>query len=66
MDAASTGETYLTTEELAAKFRTNIDTVRYWRHRGIGPRATKIGRRVLYAASDVARWADERREAVAS
>lgn len=44
---------YLTTEEVAAMLRTPLETVRYWRHAGKGPKSFKVGRRVLYAAEDV-------------
>lgn len=43
----------LTTEEVADWLRTSPETVRFWRHVGKGPRSFKIGRRVLYARSDV-------------
>ena len=45
--------TYLTTTEVAETLRTPVETVRYWRHVGKGPRSFKIGRRVLYARDDV-------------
>lgn len=48
----------LTTEEVAAYFRTVPATVRYWRHVGKGPRSLRVGRRVLYRASDVKAWAE--------
>jgi excisionase family DNA binding protein len=44
---------YLTTGEVATLLRTPPETVRYWRHVGKGPKAFKVGRRVLYAAEDV-------------
>lgn len=44
---------YLTTEEVATKLRTTPETVRYWRHVGKGPKSFKVGRRVLYAATEV-------------
>jgi excisionase family DNA binding protein len=43
----------LTTEEVAAMLRTPMETVRYWRHIGKGPKSFKVGRRVLYAREDV-------------
>lgn len=46
----------LTTEEVAAYFRTVPGTVRYWRHIGKGPKALKVGRRVLYREADIAAW----------
>jgi hypothetical protein len=44
---------YLTTEDLADLLRTSPETIRYWRHIGHGPISFKVGRRVLYAQSDV-------------
>lgn len=49
----------LTTEEVAAYFRTVAGTVRYWRHVGKGPRSLRVGRRVLYRTSDVHAWAEK-------
>ena len=53
---------YLTTEEVAAHFRTVAGTVRYWRHVGKGPRSFKVGRRVLYRESDVRAWEEDLRD----
>lgn len=49
----TTEQEYLTTEEVATKLRTTPETVRYWRHEKKGPHSFKVGRRVLYARSDV-------------
>lgn len=46
----------LTTEEVAARFRTSPATVRYWRHIGIGPAGVRVGRRVLYDEQEIERW----------
>lgn len=46
----------VTTEEVAARYRTVPGTVRYWRHVGKGPRSFKAGRRVLYRESDLKAW----------
>lgn len=54
---------YLTTTEVAAWLRTPPETLRFWRHEGRGPRSFKLGRRVLYARDDVARWLAEQRQA---
>lgn len=53
---------YLTTVDVAALCRTSPETVRYWRHVGRGPRSFKVGRRVLYDATDVRSWLDSLRE----
>lgn len=50
------GDPYLTTADLAARYRTAESTVRYWRHIGDGPKGVKIGRRVLYRLSECERW----------
>lgn len=55
---AAPNEPLLTTEEVATYFRTVPSTVRYWRHHGKGPRALKVGKRVLYRQSDVLAWAE--------
>lgn len=49
-------ENYLTTEEVARIARTVPSTVRYWRHKGVGPKGVKRGKRVLYPESAVAAW----------
>lgn len=41
---------FLTTEEVAARYRTSPATVRWWRQAGgYGPKGIKVGRRVLYS-----------------
>jgi hypothetical protein len=44
---------YLTTEEVAARYRTTPGTVHYWRHVGYGPKGVKLGARVLYPRENV-------------
>ena len=44
---------FLTTAEVAELLRTPLETVRFWRHIGKGPASFKVGRRVLYEATDV-------------
>lgn len=55
----TTEDVWLTTEEVAEQLRTPAATVRFWRHRGEGPKGTKFGRRVLYRASDLQAWIAE-------
>ena len=54
---------FMTTAEVAEAIRTPVETVRYWRHVGKGPKSFKVGRRVLYAVEDVEAWLDAAREA---
>lgn len=51
-------ERFMTTDEVAAYFRTSAGTCRYWRHVGKGPRSFRVGKRVLYRESDVKAYAD--------
>lgn len=53
----------MTTNEVAAKIRRPVETLRYWRHIGEGPKSFKLGRGVLYARSDVETWIKAHREA---
>ena len=47
---------YLTTAQVAALFEVAPGTIRYWRHRGTGPRGVRVGRSVLYPRSSVDAW----------
>lgn len=47
---------YLTTAEVARRYRTVPGTVRYWRHIGYGPKGIRRGRRVLYDPDELDRW----------
>lgn len=59
-DAVAHQHVWLTTEDLATRFRTTASTVRYWNHTGYGPKGARIGRRVLYDPLVVARWEADR------
>jgi predicted DNA-binding transcriptional regulator AlpA len=54
---------HMTSEDLAQTCRTSVETVRYWRHVGKGPKSFKVGRRVLYAVEDVEAWLEAARSA---
>jgi DNA-binding transcriptional MerR regulator len=56
MNLAESIEKYLTTEEVARRYRVAPGTVRYWRHIGYLPRGVKRGRRVLYDPDVLDRW----------
>ena len=48
----------LTMAEVSAMTGFSIDTLRYWRHKGSGPRSFKAGRRVMYHRDDVVAYFD--------
>jgi DNA-binding transcriptional MerR regulator len=50
---------YLTTKDVAARYRTAPSTIRYWRHIGYGPKGIKVGRRVLYSPIEIERFERE-------
>ncbi len=45
--------------EVADQIRTSVDTLRYWRHLGVGPPSFKLRRRVVYRSEDVESWIAE-------
>lgn len=47
---------YLTTDEIAARYRVPVATVRQWRHKGYGPPGIRIGRWVRYEEAQVRAW----------
>ena len=48
----------LTITEAADLLRAPVATLRYWRHRDIGPHSFRLGRRVLYRREDLSTWID--------
>ena len=52
----------LTTSEVADQLRRSVETLRYWRARGTGPRSFRAGRGVLYKRQDVDAWLAEQYE----
>ena len=55
---------YMTETEVASDTRLPVNTLRYYRYTGKGgPKHFKLGRRVLYAKSDVEAWVNEARAA---
>ena len=55
-------EEFMITEEVAALARTSPSTVRWWVHNDTGPKSFKVGRRRLYARSDVEAWLEAAKE----
>jgi excisionase family DNA binding protein len=56
---------FMTTAEAAEYLNLHPDTLRYWRHKGRGPRAALMGskRRVVYRRSDLETWIEAQYEA---
>ena len=61
-----THQHFMTTQEGGDLARTPVETVRYWRHIGKGPKSFKLGRRVLYAEADVLAWIASQQEEAAA
>lgn len=57
------GPIYLTTQEVADRFRVSQSSVRSWRQRGEGPLGVSFGSRVLYPLPAVEAWEQEQLEA---
>jgi Helix-turn-helix domain len=56
-------ETWLSTDDLAARYQRSPVSIRQWRHNGTGPRGTRFGKKVLYRLSDVEAWERGKEEA---
>ncbi|GAA2548169.1 helix-turn-helix transcriptional regulator [Pseudonocardia hydrocarbonoxydans] len=59
-------DTILTLDEAARRIGRSVETLRYWRKYGGGPRTFKLGRRVVVAESDLAEWIGQQRTAGAA
>lgn len=46
----------LTIEEVSERYRVPVGTLRFWRHKGVGPAGFRIGRRVVYRTADCEAW----------
>lgn len=49
----------MTIEEAAELLRTPVSTLRYWRHMNRGPRAARIGGRLMYRQHEVEAWLND-------
>jgi len=50
------GDEMLSLQEAAKSLRVPEGTMRYWRHKGSGPRSFKVGRHVRYWRTDLILW----------
>ena len=46
-------ETILNFNEASEYVHVSVDTLRYWRHKGTGPKSFRMGRRVFFRQSDL-------------
>lgn len=51
----------LTLPEVATRLRVPVNTLRWWRQQGTGPRFFKVGRRLVTTAGDLRDWIEEQR-----
>jgi excisionase family DNA binding protein len=51
----------LSPDEVAAYLDVPVSTIHYWRSRGEGPLGFKVGKRLRFRATDVAKWLEERK-----
>lgn len=58
--AKRTVEPLWTVEEVSAYLGVPVATLYQWRHRRIGPRASRVGRHLRYDPADIRAWLVER------
>ncbi|UXN30695.1 helix-turn-helix domain-containing protein [Glutamicibacter sp. M10] len=49
-------------EEAAEFLRTPVNTMRFWRHKGIGPKSARVGGRIMFRRADLEAWLNEQFE----
>ena len=59
-------EDFLTLPEVAAILRVPVNTLRWWRQRGSGPRFFKVGRRLVTTIGDLREWIAEQKQGASS
>lgn len=59
MDATPSPDDLLLIHEVATITRRSVDTLRWLRHKGEGPRGHRAGRRVYFRRADVDAWLAE-------
>ncbi|MEJ7831662.1 MAG: helix-turn-helix domain-containing protein [Nocardioides sp.] len=52
---------FLTLSEVADILRVPVNTLRWWRQQGAGPRYFKIGRRLVTTVGDLTTWVEEQK-----
>ena len=56
---------FMTTDEVADLLRVSINTVYFWRQRGVGPRGYKFGKSLRFRRAEVLEWAAAQAESYA-
>lgn len=56
MDTTPSPDDLLLIHEVATITRRSVDTLRWLRHKGEGPKGHRAGRRVYFRRGDVAEW----------
>ena len=56
----------LTTAQTSARLGIPEATLRWWRHRGVGPPSFRLGGRVFYRSVDLDTWEQEQYDATVS
>lgn len=46
-------------DEVSARYGVPEATLRYWRHKGEGPKSFRLGRRVVYRLDDCEAWLEQ-------
>jgi hypothetical protein len=52
---------FLTLTEVSAILRVPVNTLRWWRYRGDGPRFFKIGRHLVTTIGDLTSWIEDQK-----
>ncbi len=53
---------FLTLSEVAGILRVPVNTLRWWRQQGTGPRFLKIGRRLVTTVGDLTTWVEDQKQ----
>lgn len=59
MSDISTRKPLATPEQVSEYLGVPVHTLYQWRHRGVGPRASKVGKHLRYRWSDIETYLDE-------
>ncbi|WP_343902141.1 helix-turn-helix transcriptional regulator [Arthrobacter rhombi] len=53
----------MTMDEVSEETRIPVNTLRFYRHKGTGPKSAKIGGKVMYRREDLDKWINQAFEA---